>query len=247
MKEKITGIVLGTVRHSDRHNVTAVYTRERGRMSLLTPAGPSRSSRQAASCFQPLGIVEAQVSVNPARDLLVPSSVARATVWRTLYYDPRKMTVAMFLSEFLGRLLKESPAEPPLWDFIMRSVALFDEMDDDTMIANFHISFLIGLMGLTGIFPDLEGYSPGMEFDMKSGRTVLPFSLQGGIRGQRIDAVHTSFIPVLARMNYANSRRFRFNGRERSEILDHLLRYYGCHFPGCDRLKSLEVLRELFG
>ena len=87
----------------------------------------------------------------------------------------------------------------------------------------------------------------GMEFDMKSGRTVLPFSLQGGIRGQRIDAVHTSFIPVLARMNYANSRRFRFNGRERSEILDHLLRYYGCHFPGCDRLKSLEGLRELFG
>ena len=246
MKEKITGIVLSTVRHSDRHNVTGIYTRERGRMSFLTPAGSSRQSRRSAACFQPLSIIEAQISVNPSRELQIPASVERADVWRTIYYDPMKMTVAMFLSEFLGRLLRDSPPDQDLWHFIRHSIMLLDSTDDDTAIANFHISFLVGMARMTGIFPDLTGYTEGMEFDMKSGRMVLPFSLQGGIRSQRTDALRSAFIPKLLRINYSNSRRFRFNGSERSEILDHIIRYFGCHFPGSDRLKSLEILREIF-
>lgn len=246
MKEKITGIVLGTVRHSDRHNVTGIYTRERGRLAFLTPAGTSRQSRQTASCFQPLSIIEAQVSISPTRDLHIPSAVTRSEIWRSIYYEPMKMTVAMFLSEFLNRLLRDSPAEPSLWDFIMQSVRLLDATDDITATANFHITFLVGMMRMTGIFPDLSGYTEGMEFDMKSGRMVLPYSLMGGRSGQRIDAERSAFVPKLARINYVNSHRFRLSGRERSEILDCILHYYGCHFPGCDRLKSLEILKEVF-
>ncbi len=246
MKEKITGIVLGTVKHSDRHNVTGIYTRERGRMAFLTPAGTTPKSRQTASCFQPLSIVEAQVSIDPTRELHVPTAVSRVEVWRTMYYEPIKMTIAMFLSEFLGRLLRDSPSEPSLWDFIKQSVSLLDTIDDDTSIANFHIAFLVGLMRMTGIYPDLSEYTDGMEFDMKSGRMILPFSLQGGARSVRIDAERARVIPILVRINYANSRRFHFKGRERSEILDEILRYFGCHFPGCDHLKSLEILKEIF-
>lgn len=237
---------MGTVRHSDRHNVTGIYTRERGRMAFLTPAGSSRQSRQAAACFQPLSVVEAQVSVNPSRELQIPTGVARAEVWRTIYYEPMKMTVAMFLAEFLGRLLRDSPSDPTLWDFIKQSVRLLDATDDDTSIANFHITFLVGLMRITGIFPDMSGYSEGMEFDMKAGRMVLPYSLQGGPRGLRISAERARQMTKLMRINYANSHCFRFKGSERSEILDEIMRYYGCHFPGCERMKSLEILKEIF-
>ena len=246
MKEKITGIVLSTVRHSDRHNVTSIYTRERGRMAFLTPTGTSRQSRLAAACFQPLSVVEAQVSISPTRELHVPTAVARSEIWRTLYAEPLKMTIAMFISEFLNRLLHDSPAEPTLWNFIRQSVMLLDATSDETSIANFHITFLIGLMRITGIYPDLSGYSEGMEFDMKSGQMVLPFSMQSGLRGLRIDAERAKAMPKLLRINYANSHLFRFKGRERSEILDHILRYYGCHFPGCDRIRSLEILKEIF-
>lgn len=246
MKENITGIVLSTIRHNDRHNVTNIFTRERGQMTFLIPAGSSKKSRQVSSCFQPLSIVEAQVSISPNRDFHVPTAVARAEIWRSIYYEPIKMTIAMFLSEFLNRLLRDSPAEPSLWDFIMQSVKFLDAIDNDTAIANFHITFLIGVMRLTGIFPDLSAYTAGMEFDMKSGRMVLPFSIHHGKQGLRIDAERAAFLPKLVRINYANSHRFRLNGHERSEILNDILRYYGCHFPGCDNLKSLDILKELF-
>ena len=245
MKEKITGIVLGTIRHSDRHSVTSVYTRERGRMAFLTPAGSSRKSRQTSARLQPLSVFEAEVSISATRDLHMPTGVAPVKVWRTLYQDPMKVSVVMFLSEFLQRLLREAPPEPNMWDFIADSIALFDLMADPSSLANFHIAFLVGMMPLTGIKPDLDGYSPGMEFDMKAGVPVLPFSPLTA-RGVRIDAEKTALLPKLIRINYANARHFRFNGRERTLLLDKILRYYGCHFPGCDNLKSLEILKEIF-
>lgn len=151
----------------------------------------------------------------------------------------------MFLSEFLQRLLRDSPPEPLLWDFIIDSISLFDSLTDNVAIANFHITFLVSLMPMMGIQPDLDGYSKGMEFDMKAGTMVLPFSLQRE-RGLRVDADKSAFLPILSRINYANSRCFKFKGCERSELIDLILKYYGCHFPGCDHLKSLDILREIF-
>lgn len=237
--------MLGNVKHNDRHNVTSVYTRERGRLALLTPAGTTKKSRQATARLLPLSVMETQVSLSPTRELHIPSAITPVRVWRTLYYNPMKSTVVMFLSEFLNRLLRDAPAEERLWDFIANSVAFFDSADDSGSIANFHISFLVGMTHMMGIHPDLSDYTEGMEFDMKAGKTVLPFSLQskGGIR---IDAQRTAFLPTLTRINYVNAKLFRFSGHERSEVLDELLKYFGCHFPGTDNLKSLEILKEIF-
>lgn len=245
MKENIRGIVLGSIKHSDKHNVTNVFTRERGRMAFLTPVGASKRGRQSASRLMPLSVVDIQVNISATKELHIPSSISQALPWSTIYYDPYKSTVAIFLSEFLQRLLRDSPPEPLLWDFIRDSISLFDSTTNTMAIANFHITFLVSIMPMMGIQPDLDGYSEGMEFDMKAGTMVLPFSLQRE-RGLRIDAEKSAFLPILSRINYTNSQCFKFKGRERSELIDLILKYYGCHFPGCDCLKSLVVLREIF-
>ena len=245
MKENLRGIVLTGIRHSDRHNVTNIFTRERGRMAFLTPVGATKKGRSATSRLMPLSVVEIQANISATRDLHIPSSVAMSRMWRTIYFDPFKSSIAMFLAEFLQRLLHESPSEPQLWDFIADSMSLFDAMNDPVEVANFHITFLISLMPMMGIKPDIGDYAEGMEFDMKAGTIVYPFSVQD-VKGMRIDAARSSLLPKLIRMNYANSHHFRFKGSERSELLENILRYYGCHFPGCDNLKSLEVMREIY-
>lgn len=245
MKDNLKSIVLGTIRHSDRHNVASVFTLERGRMAFLTPVGATKKGRASASRLMPLAIVEIQANISANRDLHIPSAVNQVRTWRNLYYDPHKAGVVMFLSEFLQRLLREAAPEPTLWRFIADSLTILDETTDTAAIANFHITFLISLMPLMGISPDISNFTEGMEFDMKGGTMVLPFSsLTAG--SARVDARKSALLPLLARMNFANSRYFRFNGRQRSELLDMLLKYYGCHFPGCDNLKSLDVMREIF-
>ena len=96
-----------------------------------------------------------------------------------------------------------------------------------------------------GIQPELSGYHDGMEFDMKSGTMAYPFNAISP-NSLRIDAIHSAFIPTLARLNYANARHFKFSGKERSLIIDYILKYYGLHFPGCDNLKSLNIIKEIF-
>lgn len=244
MKERITGIVLSSIRHSDRYNVTNVYTLEKGRLALLTPAGPGKGGRQTASRLQPLSVIEAQVNISATRELCIPSGINLLRVWRSIYYEPEKTTVVIFISEFLSRLLHDATQEPNVWRYIEDSIDYLDSSYDRTAIANFHITFLLGMMRLMGIQPDLSDYAEGMEFDMQAGITVLPYRISRG--RTRINAEKTSFLPKLQRMNFANSRHFHFNGKERSELLDLILKYYGCHFPGCYNLKSLDILKEVY-
>ncbi|MDE6632350.1 MAG: DNA repair protein RecO C-terminal domain-containing protein [Muribaculaceae bacterium] len=245
MKENITGIVLGTIKHSDKHNVTSIYTRERGRMAFLTPAGASRSSRQTIARLQPMSIIEAQANISPTRNIHNLTSIVPKSIWRTIYYDPLKSTVALFISEFLSRLLREAPAEARLWDFIFKSIRVLDATENRTAAANFHITFLISMSYMMGIQPDLSDYREGMEFDMKTGIMVYPFNIISP-NSLRIDSQRARFLPMLTRINYANARHFHFSGKERSEIIDGILKYYGLHFPGSDNLKSLDILKEIF-
>lgn len=245
MKEKITGIILGSIRHCDRFNVTGVYTLEKGRIAMLTPAGTSRTARQAASRLQPLSVIEAEVNRSASRELGIASGITLLRVWKSVYMSPGKATVAMFLSEFLSRLLRDATPEVNVWNYISDSMEYFDAVVDKTAIANFHITFMVGMTRLMGIQPDLSNYSDGMEFDMQAGVMVYPFS--NARRGSnRINNEKSAFLMKLARINYSNSRRFRFSGKERSEILDLILKYFGCHFPGCDNIRSLEILKEIF-
>lgn len=245
MKEKISAIILGSIRHSDRHNVTNVFTRERGRMALLTPAGGGRSSRQSAARLLPLSVVEAQINVISGRDLCIPSGLSPLSVWKSIYVDPMKSAIAIFISEFLSRLLREAAPEESLWDFIRQSVAYLDAADHPVAIANFHIAFLVGMSHLTGIFPDTSGYVEGMEFDMAAGRMVYPFNASAS-RAARIDSIRSALLPKILRINYSNSSLFRFSSRERTELLSMMVRYFGVHFPGSDRLRSLDVLSTIF-
>ncbi len=245
MKQHISGIVLGTVKHSDRHNVTSIYTRERGRMAFLSPAGSSKNSRLTSSRLQLLSLIEAEANISPTRELHVLSSILPINVWRTLYYDPLKSAVVMFLSEFLTRLLRDAPSEPRLWDFIANSISILDATENRAAIANFHITFLISLSYMMGIQPDVSDFKEGMEFDMKSGSMVYPFNAISS-NSLRIETSRAALLPMITRINYANSRFFRFSGKERSELIDWIIKYYGLHFPECDNLKSLEIMKEIF-
>ena len=69
MTEKVNAIVLGTVKHSDRHNITTLYTRECGRTAVATPAGSGRTACAKRALMMPLSAVEATVGSGAGRDI----------------------------------------------------------------------------------------------------------------------------------------------------------------------------------
>lgn len=238
--EKITGIVTDIVRHNDRHNIVTLFTRSRGRVSFLSPAGKGKTGRMRNARLQLLSVVESDVNFRESRNLQSLGSVGLTVVWKDLYFNPVKGAIVMFLSEFLNHYLREASPEPNLWDYVYYSLSELDRRKKG--YANFHLSFLIGLLHFAGITPDITELEEGDYFDMQSGIVVAE-------RPQHRNFLYpseTALLPLIMRMNVDNDRFFKFKGGERRELLRKLLQYYSIHFPGMMNLKSPEILAEIF-
>ncbi|MDE7159336.1 MAG: recombination protein O N-terminal domain-containing protein [Muribaculaceae bacterium] len=241
MIEKIQGIVLGTVRHSDRHNVVTLYTRSRGRMAVLSAAGTGRTARMRNARLQPMAVIEADIDIRSGRDLPRLGQFAPVRVWREIYFHPVKSSLAMFAAEFLGRLMRDSAPDGVMWDYVLSALGVLDAAPA-ARLANWHIALLVSLLGFSGIMPDPDTWEPGRWLDMREGRfTAFPPP-----HADRLDPEGAAVAFSLERMDFLNAPRFRFSREERREVTRQLLRYFSVHFPGVANLRSPEILGEIF-
>lgn len=237
--ERIRGIVIDVVRHTDRHNVVTLYTRERGRMSFLMPVGTGRNARIRNARMQPLAVVEADIKFKGNKNLQTLGKMSLLVPWRDIYFNPAKSAIVMFLSEFLNCFLRQSEADVPLWDFIYSTLGGLDA--ERGSVANRHIAFLVGLLPFAGIQPNLD--CRGRYFDMREGVMTDSIPLHHDV----VTGDALTHLDLLARITAANSRYFRFTKTERRDTLAGIIRYYSIHYPGLGDLKSPAILAETFG
>lgn len=240
MSEKITGIVLNVRKYNDKNSIVTLFTRERGRLVFISPSGSGKASNVRRARLQPLSVVTTDLNFKNGVELQRLGSISSAEIWTDIYFNPSKRALALFISEFLYRLIYATMPDPHLFDFILSSVRLLDRMQ--TGIADFHIPFLIALLSFSGIQPDVSDIRPGYVFEFQSGTFVPEFEAKTPF----IAGTEAEIIPWLLRLNFANMKCLRLNALNRRQILYGLLNYFSFHFPGLVSLKSPEVLREIF-
>ena len=123
MTEKITAFVLDVTRHNDRHNVVTLYSRTRGRISFLSPCGSGKSGKLRQARLLPLAVIDADINFRQTSELQKLGAFSLHHVWSDIYFHPVKRLVALFLSEFLNRLLRASMPDEALWDYIFNSLS----------------------------------------------------------------------------------------------------------------------------
>ena len=240
MSEKIHGIVLNVRKYNDRHNIVTLYTRERGRMSFISPTGSGKASNIRRARLQPLSVVETDLNYKPTAELQRLGSISPTEIWRNIYFHPVKSAISLFISEFLVKLLNASMSDPALYDFLIESFRLLDKLERGEN--DFHIVFLISLLPFSGIQPDTTGYKEGYVFDYSAGAFVAEFEAKGPVVG----GSDARFIPFISRLNFSNMKCLRLTTINRRQILYGILNYYSYHFPGLGSLKSVDILKDLF-
>ena len=240
MLQKLSGIVLSTFKYSDTKSIVHIYTDQNGRMSFLIPATRSRKSAVNSVLFQPLSIVEFEADIRPKSSL---HPIKEAKLWYTFHslpYDPFKSGIALFLSEFLFRTLKEEMKNEAMFAYLVTSIQWLDECEKG--FANFHLVFLMRLSRFLGLYPNIEGYREGDYFDMMNACFVSskPF------HGMFLQPDESYRLRQLMRMRFETMHLFAMNRLERIRCLDIIHEYYRLHLPDFPELKSLPVLRELF-
>lgn len=240
MKETLRGIVLGTVRHSDKSNITTIYTSERGRISFVVPLSSGRNQRARNALLMPLSIVEITANIRENRDLQILSRVNPIVIYRNIYFNPIKNAIGIFIADFLNRVLRDTMPDSMMWNYIADSLQYFDLCRSGA--TNFHIAFLCNICTFLGIQPDTYCPHDDYIFDMQAGRYVADRPLHNKyLTGEE------ALMPVLLlRMTYSNSRIFKFSGSERARILDGILQYYELHIPSVAGIKSVDILHSVF-
>lgn len=240
MYEKLRGIVLNTIRYSDKHNIVHIYTDRHGLMSFAVPQGKTHAARMRNAMLMPLSLIDLEAAIRPGRDLSTLRELRRNYPLATLYSDPVKNAIVMFISELLAHVIQEPEGNDPLFRYIEQSVQLLEQMPDQ--IANFHICFLYHLGAHLGIQPNVESYSTGYWFDMTDG-VFVPAAVRGHMHLQPREA---QVIHLLSRMTFANMKAFRFNREERNRMLDLIIGYYRLHNAAIGTLRSPDILKQLF-
>ncbi|MDR1122061.1 MAG: DNA repair protein RecO [Dysgonamonadaceae bacterium] len=240
MLHKTKGIVLHSLNYNDQYRIIHIYTEEFGRVPYLVLKSKGKKTAVSTVIFHPFAVLELEVDHQHLREIQRIREARPSMILTSIPFDPVKMPVVMFLAEFMFKVVKDVQANSLLFDFVSRSIAVFDLLE--TGIANFHLVFMIKLSRFLGFYPNGEGYTVGMFFDMQHGMFV------------RNQPNHPFFLPpddskvfrLLLRMNYENMHIYAFSRHDRMNIIRKILDYYKVHFSSLTELKSLEVLQMLF-
>ena len=240
MYEKLKGVVLNTVRYSDKHNIVHIYTDGHGLMSFAVPQGKTAAARMRNAMLMPLSLVDLEAGLRNGRDLSLLREVRRNYPLATIYSDPVKNAIALFISELLAHVIQEPEGNSYLFSYIEQSVQLLEQLPGQ--VANFHICFLYHLGAHLGIQPNVESYHSDYWFDMTDG-VFVPSAVRGHalLHPQQAQVIH-----LLSRMNFSNMGVFRFSREERNQVLDVIISYYRLHNAAIGTLRSPDILKQLF-
>lgn len=240
MLHKTDGLVINTINYSDKYILVQIFTKEFGRVTYMVSKTRSKSSKVQRSLFYPLALLHLQVEHKPSREIQHIKEVQILHHQYDTMSNIGKTSVVFFLSEFLSRILKETDKNQHLYEFLDQSVRLL-EMTNQS-IANFHLVFMLKLSHFLGFYPNLEDYQPNSYFDMRNGEFVQ----QQPLHNNYVTREESFHLARLARISFENMHKFIFKRQDRINIINRILEYYRLHLNEFPKLKSLDVLHELF-
>ncbi|MBR6883398.1 MAG: DNA repair protein RecO C-terminal domain-containing protein [Bacteroidales bacterium] len=168
----------------------------------------------------PMNILEMDVVPNPKSTLWSARNLVAKDPLNGIRGNLYKNTMSLFLSEVLLRTVKDGQTEDGLFPWCVRSILTLDGLDTD--FANFHVRFLLELAGALGFSPSFDDIAPFAE-------------------------KHLSHLRPFLTSSFSESMLIPLKGEDRNALCEDLLRYLEYHTESSIQVRSLAVLREVFG
>lgn len=240
MEIKTAAIVLHALKYGESQMIVDLFTRAMGRVSFFCNIPKTSKGKIKKQLFQPLTILDVVFDYRPQASLQRFRDLRLAKPFVSLPFDPVKLSISLFVAEFLNYATRDEQQNEPLYDYIEDSLLWLDNVTEQ--YANFHLVFMMRLSRFIGFFPNLADDDCHQWFDLRN-------SVFTGTRPAHPDFLEPSEaanITLLMRMDYKNMHLFRLTLAERNRCVEIILHYYRLHVPGFPEMKSLPVLQTLF-
>lgn len=233
-------IVLNTTKYGDSRIFVNAYSREYGMTAFSVSLAKGKRGNGRANCFQPLNMIEAEFDMKPHSDIFPLKDARIYCPASGIAFDPYKLSISMFLAEFLRSALRNEQRNYTLYDYIAQSIEWLDAAKEG--FSNFHIVFMMKLARFIGFYPNMGSYTTGSLFNLRSGAfSALP---EGD--GATLNAAESAFLVTLDKLSFTSMHLLKMNRQQRNRCTEMMLEYYRCHLPSFPELRSFTILKELF-
>ena len=247
MQSKTEAIVLHTIKYGEQKIIVDMFTRQHGRLSFIVPLPKSAHAKLKKQYFQPFTLLTIECDLRPLAQLQKLHDASILMPLPTLLCDPSKLSICLFLSEFLYHALKGEQQNMLLFDYVVSSLQWLDSRERD--FANFHLVFLMRLSRFLGFYPNLEERGERREerneavyFDLRA----ASFCAAPPLHRDFLMPEEAGILRLMMRMDFATMHLFRMNRQQRNRCIEVALLFYRLHLPDFPDLRSLEVLRDLW-
>ena len=227
MKEVDEGIFLHRTNYSESSLILTLYTKHSGLRKFIFKGG-----KKKAHNLYPLSVSELTYFGRKESELLQLTSAETVELFE-FPFDPVRSTIAFFVVEILRKCIHEGEKDDRLYVFIRKEI---DRLERSESLSYFPLTFLIGLAGILGFQPMIEGGDP-LVFHLNEGRidsySRVAEDVDSGEHVRLIAQLINNEIPVES-------------GKViRDRAMDTLLKYYSMQLPGLDELKTLSIVKEV--
>jgi len=240
MLTKTGAIVLRSFKYGESKIIVDFLTLSEGRLSCIVTVPKSSKAGIRKQWFQPMTVLDIEYDMRGGARLGRIRNARMAMPYATVPFEPYKLSIALFIAEFLYYATRAEQQNPNLFAYIRHSMAWLDGCARS--YSNFHLVFMIRLTRFIGFFPNVDDYHAGYSFDMRQ----ACFTPYAPLHSDCLCAGDASRMVSLMRMNYESMHLFRMSHEDRNRIADLILRYYRLHVPGFPELRSLQVMKELW-
>ncbi|HAF30572.1 MAG TPA: DNA repair protein RecO [Bacteroidales bacterium] len=240
MLYKTRGIVLKHIKYSETSIIVTIYTERFGRQAYIINGVRSKKAKIKANTFQALFLLDMEVYHKPKNDLQRAKEIQNAYVFSSLPYDIKKSTLAIFIAEILHKTIQEQEPNPDLFEFLYNTIQLLDLKENG--MSNFHIYFLIRFTKYLGFYPHNNYSETNCYFDLKAGsfKQIKPMHMSFMDQGQSL------IFSQMLQFSEDQHENLKFDYKHRIQILEKILEYYALHNEGVSKIRSLDVLKEVF-
>lgn len=250
---KSDAIVLRTMRYRETSRIATLYTKERGKISVLAKGARDGKSKLGGA-LQPMNHVCALIYVKESRDLQLLTQCDTTRSFPGLTGDLDRMAAGMAAVELTDAV---SPAEEPNGElFDLLSTTLEAVSGATKQPGNALYYFELHLLGLIGFRPDMRTCAHcrkpvGIRHEGEAVHLTPNGILCDGCsaKGLGLETLSPSALAVLQRLQEsadpATATRMVLNARVRGEIAGVLRRFLLAHVEGLRTLRSESVFSSL--
>jgi len=241
MIESTRGIVLTHTKYAETSVIAHIYTEKFGLQSYMVNQVRSKKSKGKTIFLQPLSLVDLEVYHNEKKTIHRIKDFKLDIPFTMIPFEPVRRSMSFFIAEVLNKALKhEDKLSDELYQFLYHFIIVFDS--EINGVQNLHLFLLFNLTKMLGFYPHFDMSEQKKYFDLRTGN----FTNTIPDHPHYMQFWQTELLYQMQQLNLENIHTLKLKGSDRTLFIEKLLEFYHLHLSGFSKIKSFEVLKDLF-